>query len=350
MSIGCQVDHAVIMTFILPAIINECETWKVTKAMEAELRTAEENGEIDDRNDMRDRKIAKLKQLWPQLKLVHGKPRYPQSQGSMERVIADIKDILVAWMNGNNSQDWAIGFKFVQQQKNCAHHAGINRSPHKAMFEGDPKVGLTSSSLPPEILERLKSQDNLLAVLQPPSSTKTESTSDETDVQIPSKREEIDEQHSVSGEQPPAPVSESRSLSLTNHPPAVSENSATVDKRLEDISNQHKTARESQLSQAERMVKHSRIDLKGGEVGDNVAVPILTVDRGRDDPRNIIGVIVDRDENHLYRIAVEAEILSTKYSRNQFDLCPQRLLNETNVNTDYTIALRQALRSTPSGG
>ena len=51
------------------------------------------------------------------------------------------------------------------------------------------------------------------------------------------------------------------------------------------------------------------------------------VDRGRGDPRNIIGVIVDRDENDLYRIAVKAGILRTKYSRNQFDLCPQRLLN-----------------------
>ena len=65
------------------------------------------------------------------------------------------------------------------------------------------------------------------------------------------------------------------------------------------------------------------------------------VDRGRGDPRNIIGVIVDRDENDLYRIAVKAGILSTKYSRNQFDFCPQRLLNETDVNTVCTI--------TPSG-
>ncbi|XP_076045736.1 uncharacterized protein LOC143027975 [Oratosquilla oratoria] len=269
---------------------------------------------------------------------------------SVERANADSKDILVAWMSYNNRQDWTVGLKFVQQQKNCAHYAGINKTSYKAMFGEDAKVGLTSSSLPPEIPERLKSEDDLLAVLQPPSSTNTESTSDETDVQISATREEIDEQPSVSGEQPPAPVSESTSLPATNQPPAVSENSAPVDKRLEDISNQRKRARESQLSQAERMVKRSRIDLKAGEVGDNVAVPIPMVDRGRGDPRNIIGVIVDRDENDLYRIAVKAGILSTKYSRNQFDLCPQRLLNETDVNTDCTITLRQALRSTAFGG
>ena len=35
------------------------------------------------------------------------------------------------------------------------------------------------------------------------------------------------------------------------------------------------------------MVKRSRIDLKVTEVGDNVAVPIPMVDRGRGDLRNI---------------------------------------------------------------
>ena len=52
------------------------------------------------------------------------------------------------------------------------------------------------------------------------------------------------------------------------------------------------------------MVKRSQIDLKAGEIGDNVAVPIPMVDRGRGDPRNILGVILDPNENDLYRIAV----------------------------------------------
>ena len=41
------------------------------------------------------------------------------------------------------------------------------------------------------------------------------------------------------------------------------------------------------------MVKCSSIDLKAGGAGDNVAVPIPMVDRGKGDPRNIRGVIVD---------------------------------------------------------
>ena len=50
---------------------------------------------------------------------------------------------------------------------------------------------------------------------------------------------------------------------------------------------QHTRENESQLTQAERMIKCSLIDLKMAEVGDNVAVPIPMVDRGRGDPRNI---------------------------------------------------------------
>ena len=58
-------------------------------------------------------------------------------------------------------------------KKNGAHHAGINTTTNKAMFGEDPKIGLTSSSLPPEILERLQSEDDLLALHQipPPATT-----------------------------------------------------------------------------------------------------------------------------------------------------------------------------------
>ena len=37
--------------------------------------------------------IQELKELWPELIMVHGKPRHPQSQGSVERANSDIKDM-----------------------------------------------------------------------------------------------------------------------------------------------------------------------------------------------------------------------------------------------------------------
>ena len=61
--------------------------------------------------------ITELKLLWPDLVMVHGKPRHTQSQGSVERAYYDIKDMLVAWLSGNNITDWTVGLKFVQFKK-----------------------------------------------------------------------------------------------------------------------------------------------------------------------------------------------------------------------------------------
>lgn len=55
--------------------------------------------------------IQELKHLWPLLRLVHGKARYPQSQGSPKR---DIKQMLLAWMADDNSWDRTVGMHFVQ--------------------------------------------------------------------------------------------------------------------------------------------------------------------------------------------------------------------------------------------
>ncbi|KAL8583081.1 hypothetical protein ACOMHN_051245 [Nucella lapillus] len=90
--------------------------------------------------------IRELKSLWPTLHLVNGKRRHPQRQGSVERANADIKNMLASWMEENSSERWTMGIRFVQFMKNSSHHDGIKRSPYKALFGTDPKVGLASTS------------------------------------------------------------------------------------------------------------------------------------------------------------------------------------------------------------
>ncbi|KAG1650691.1 Solute carrier family 22 member 7 [Nymphon striatum] len=60
-----------------------------------------------------------------------------------------------------------------------------------------------------------------------------------------------------------------------------------------------------QFLQAERMVKRSRRIMDRGNIGNNVTVLIPMVDRGRGDPRNIMGMIMDIDKNDNYAIAVK---------------------------------------------
>jgi hypothetical protein len=88
--------------------------------------------------------IKELKVLWPDLAIVHGKHRNPQSQGSVERSNADIHDMIVSWMRENDTTKWAAELKFIQFQKYRRFHEGIKRLPHEAMFGSPLKVGLES--------------------------------------------------------------------------------------------------------------------------------------------------------------------------------------------------------------
>ena len=67
------------------------------------------------------------------------------------------------------------------------------------------------------------------------------------------------------------------------------------------------------MTQAERMVKRSKLELTSGQEGDNVAVPIPHVDRGCGDTQSILGIIIDRDENDMYVSCVKAQILKGKF-------------------------------------
>jgi len=135
------------------------------------------------------------------------------------------------------------------------------------------------------------------------------------------------------------PTSHNQCLHLTSN----------LAQRHETILRQRKRARDS-YGQAERIVKRSRVDLKFGEVGDNVAIRIPLVDRGRGDPRNILGVILDCDEHNMYTIAVKSGIISSKYAMNQFELCPQKPLTYCNVNMECTMTLNLAVKAIASGG
>ena len=122
------------------------------------------------------------------------------------------------------------------------------------------------------------------------------------------------------------------------------------EKNQDRISKQRKRAHDAMMTQAERMVKRGRIEHVAGNPEDNVTVPIPLVDRGRGDSRNIMGVIVDRDNNDMYRIAVKAGILKAKYSRNKFDLCVQKLLTFDEISRDQEISLRTAVQMEPRCG
>lgn len=86
--------------------------------------------------------------------------------------------------------------------------------------------------------------------------------------------------------------------------------------------------------------------LKRATEGETVALTISAVDRGRGDPWNILGVIVQHDQmNDKYRTGVKSGLLKVFYSRNDFELCPQSLLSIRDVNSNTKLSLRTAVIS-----
>ena len=65
----------------------------------------------------------------------------------------------------------------------------------------------------------------------------------------------------------------------TDEPQPVPASNSNFAERHETILQQRTRIRDSQLSQAEKMVTKSRVDLKSGEVGGTVAIPLHMVER-----------------------------------------------------------------------
>ena len=125
----------------------------------------------DNGREFRNKIVQSLKELWPELKFVHGKPRHSQSQGSVERANQDIENMLTAWMHDNNSTKWSKGLKHIQFMKNRSYHSGIKRSPYEAMFGCPARFGLKSTNLPEEIYSQLETEDDFIQAVDSLEST-----------------------------------------------------------------------------------------------------------------------------------------------------------------------------------
>lgn len=61
--------------------------------------------------------IVELEVSWPSLKILHGKSRHSQSQGSIERANRDVEEMLRVWISDNKTLKWSEGLRFVQLKK-----------------------------------------------------------------------------------------------------------------------------------------------------------------------------------------------------------------------------------------
>lgn len=329
--------------------------------------------------------INSLKEMWPQLKMVHGKPRHSESQGSVERANRDIENMLFTWMQDNYSNRWSQGLHMVQFMKNRAFHAGIQRSPYKAVFGIDPNIGLSSYKIPKELFDSLESEEDVYECIESINSETNEKydrvknkrknvnesdssiqTLDREDMsalstrlqQLSDNNDNVASQTSSSASENndddanlkplmdkcefefectkckcPISVQSSDSyMSFFSKRKAknVKENIdsmvCSICRKEDEITNQRSGTKSSLRKQADRMISKTVQHFSDENIGTTVRLVIPEEDRSQCGPKSILAVILEK-KNNMYKLGTKYGILEHHYLRSQFVVCTEKLIN-----------------------
>ena len=280
--------------------------------------------------------IIELSEMWLGLKLVHGKPKHSQCQGSVERANRDIEDMLTTWLQSNLTTHWGDGLGFLQVMKNRAYHEGIKCSSYEAMFGQPLKVELKRSNLPDDATEDIFSEEELEKVVSgkhgDEQNNLSEDPVEEIHVEAPNglRNDLVDMKGAVFVDVQKETVAED--LPSTEMVTEVARSPSMCVKRKNKIIEKRKTVKNNLKTQAFKMTRLTREKFPPGKVGDTVKVRVPDVDRGRCDSRNISEVIMEVHlTKDLYKIGTKDGIRNFLYTCNQFKTCTEGTVNISDV-------------------
>ena len=93
------------------------------------------------------------------------------------------------------------------------------------------------------------------------------------------------------------------------------------------------------------MVSRSNQILRPIDIGDNVTIPIPSVDKGRGDPRNIYYLVTHfSSDTEQYKLGTRHGLLNSTFSRNQFMPSIFHGLSEAEVDSNTEISVHEAAR------
>jgi hypothetical protein len=251
--------------------------------------------------------VKELRIIWPDMIIVHGRPRHPQSQGSVERSNQDVSSMIYNWMRDNKSKKWPLGCYMVQSQKNNRYHSGIKMTPYVALFGQKPRVGLNNLPVGVTILNSLDSEDDLMRAL---------STDEQTvQGQINSSYFETNETSDSGDNQP-----ELSNSGLDYSDPSLDESDqdSLQDSHCNNRLEIRSAAANAMQKQAEAMKKQIRPAREGSydlSVGSVVLVSIDKVDKCKMDGKRVPGVVVEITEHNNYRVVCKGGVFRQCYSR-----------------------------------
>lgn len=275
--------------------------------------------------------INEFKSLWPELKIVHGKPRHSQSQGSVEKANQDVENMSASWISDNKTVKWSEGLPFVQFMKNRAYHTGIRQTPYKAMFGIEPRVGLTTSSLPPDLISSLEREEDLEKVVN-----------DVTTMREETQREDSNSEGDIAENDPEEDQERFCNKCVAILPPNVDRDFCLNCKTEDNIKAVRSEASQSLIHQAKKMKSYSDKTHPPANVDDNVTVPIPNVDKAKGAFRNIIAVVLLKTDDNMYQLGTKDGVINHLYTRSEFDICKQKCIDIDLIRKDKQISLRQA--------
>jgi transposase InsO family protein len=414
--------------------------------------------------------IEELAKMWPELVLVNGRPRHPQTQGSVERSNGVLKDKLVAWMRDTHCAMWSLGIRFVQWQMNSVDSDATTKEPYTVMFGKKPCLGL-ASSVPMEFLQKIGNgvyEEQILDMIggldgeldtEDEQQTDIVGTDEQTDVTGQSRQTENeaqvdiieydgqdtqtgggrtdvpedarqfeaidmmevdgqidltitgqtrqtdntelievmihdepnmtthedrevpdmmehDEQNSVNEQKTQTENEQIIEVMIHNEPSMTTDEESEiahmiVHDRENDITGQdgqcvvgaeggvtreencdttvdhfqtiREVAAQGLKRQAKKMTDRSVAKMKDLDVGDNVLIPVSEFDRGRGDPANLIGVVLEKGDRG-FKLGTKVGILSGLFARNQIEMTKFNKLKIDMVPEEDDLSIRTAVR------
>ena len=319
--------------------------------------------------------ITELSMLWPELKLVTGRPRHPQSQGAVELLNGVIQDKLIIWMRENNSKKWSVGLKFVQWQVNISQHETTGHSPFKVTFGQDPQVGLASSIVPSTAFCNIFTEEDLESFLEAETEAEAETgaeaeaatgaeaeeeaqTGAETEAEAETRAGRSEAEAETGAEAEAATELEAEEEAQTGAEAeaetgaeAEAGEEAEAETRAETVATNFQKIRVAanigQSKAAARMTRRGKNLLKPLSIGQCATLRVPDVDRGPTDPKNLLVVIL-KEEEGLYTVGCREGILRTKFTPADLSGIKQSLIKSEEV-PDICLSMRTATARATGG-
>jgi len=283
--------------------------------------------------------IENLCSMWPDVKIVHGKPRHSQSQGSVERANQDIENMLGTWMETNQLFKWSEGLKFIQAMKNRAYHEGIKCSPYEAMFGSPMKMGIATSAIPKDMIGSLRSEEDLETLLHSQKNTE-QNINIEDIIEQDKENNESEKQINKDTDDINVPI-QGHTDSETEGVTQAEEDLIT--KKIESVQMIRTKAKFNLENQAEKMKAMSADKYPNVKVGQNVRLKVPDIDRAKTDPKSIIAIVIDVKDNEFYQLGTKIGVLKQLYTQNQFTSCSEDFVKIEEVVKDKEVSLREVV-------